>query len=200
MGRTKLNIHQVPTALQNTSGTNTGDETTSTIKTKLGITTLSGSNTGDQDLSGLMVKSSNLSDVSSNQTALNNITAVSGATNEYVLTKDTSTGNAIFKVASGGAVSWNNVSPTASISKVFADSPYSIPTGTFVLIDSTNGAVSVVLPATGKVRIKWIAGTNTVTLSVTGAGTIDNSATYTIVTLKDCIEAEATSTGVWYII
>ncbi len=30
------------------SGTNTGDETASTIKTKLGITTLSGSNTGDQ--------------------------------------------------------------------------------------------------------------------------------------------------------
>ena len=32
------------------SGTNTGDETTATIKTKLGITTLSGSNTGDQTL------------------------------------------------------------------------------------------------------------------------------------------------------
>ena len=32
----------------NLSGTNTGDETTASIKTKLGITTLSGSNTGDQ--------------------------------------------------------------------------------------------------------------------------------------------------------
>ena len=40
------------TLLGNTSGTNTGDETVTTIKTKLGITTLSGSNTGDQDLSG----------------------------------------------------------------------------------------------------------------------------------------------------
>ena len=30
------------------TGTNTGDETTATIKTKLSITTLSGSNTGDQ--------------------------------------------------------------------------------------------------------------------------------------------------------
>lgn len=39
------------TLLGNTSGVNTGDETTSTIKTKLGITTLSGANTGDQDLS-----------------------------------------------------------------------------------------------------------------------------------------------------
>lgn len=33
------------------TGSNTGDETTATIKTKLGISTLSGSNTGDQDLS-----------------------------------------------------------------------------------------------------------------------------------------------------
>ncbi len=40
------------TIIGNTSGTNTGDETTSSIKSKLGITTLSGSNTGDQDLSG----------------------------------------------------------------------------------------------------------------------------------------------------
>lgn len=35
------------------TGTNTGDETTTTIKDKLGITALSGSNTGDQTLSGL---------------------------------------------------------------------------------------------------------------------------------------------------
>jgi hypothetical protein len=41
------------TVIGNTSGTNTGDETASTIKTKLEITTLSGSNTGDQTLSGL---------------------------------------------------------------------------------------------------------------------------------------------------
>jgi len=33
-----------------TSGTNTGDETAETIKTKLGVTALSGSNTGDQTL------------------------------------------------------------------------------------------------------------------------------------------------------
>lgn len=36
------------TVIGNTSGTNTGDETNATIKSKLGITTLSGSNTGDQ--------------------------------------------------------------------------------------------------------------------------------------------------------
>lgn len=57
----------------NTSGTNTGDETTATIKTKLSITTLSGSNTGDQDLSGLLVKSNNLSDLVSASTARTNL-------------------------------------------------------------------------------------------------------------------------------
>jgi len=46
------------TKLTNTSGSNNGDETTATIKTKLGITTLSGSNTGDQDLSSLAPKAS----------------------------------------------------------------------------------------------------------------------------------------------
>jgi hypothetical protein len=37
--------------LSNTTGINTGDETTNSIKTKLGIATLSGSNTGDQTIS-----------------------------------------------------------------------------------------------------------------------------------------------------
>ena len=58
-----------------------------------------------QDLSGLMVKTSNLSDVASQQTALNNITAAGSATNEYVLTKDTATGNAVFKASVGGGAS-----------------------------------------------------------------------------------------------
>ena len=48
----------------------------------------------------LMVrKANNLSDLANRQTALNNITAVSSAANEHVLTKDGSTGNVIFKVA-----------------------------------------------------------------------------------------------------
>jgi len=45
------------TLIGNTSGVNSGDETITTIKTKLGITTLSGSNTGDQDLSGYALDS-----------------------------------------------------------------------------------------------------------------------------------------------
>lgn len=37
------------------------------------------------------------------QAAINALTAVAGATNEHVLTKDTATGNAVFKASSGGA-------------------------------------------------------------------------------------------------
>ncbi len=44
----------------------------------------------------------NLSDLASRQTALDTLTNVAAATNEYVLTKDTATGNAIFKAATGG--------------------------------------------------------------------------------------------------
>lgn len=38
------------------TGTNTGDETITTIKAKLGITTLSGSNTGDQNLASVLTQ------------------------------------------------------------------------------------------------------------------------------------------------
>lgn len=43
--------------------------------------------------------------VSTAQLAINALTDVAGATDEYVLTKDTSTGNAIFKVAAGAGAS-----------------------------------------------------------------------------------------------
>jgi hypothetical protein len=53
-------VHLVTTAQQNiidnTSGVNTGDETATTIKSKLGISTLSGSNTGDETNSTIKSK------------------------------------------------------------------------------------------------------------------------------------------------
>ena len=61
------------TKVANLSGTNTGDETSATIKSKLGITTLSGSNTGDQTLPTL----TSLGGVASN-------TAITGATNTKI--------------------------------------------------------------------------------------------------------------------
>ena len=51
-----LHSHSNISALENVAGTNTGDETVTTIKTKLGITTLSGSNTGDETKAGLITK------------------------------------------------------------------------------------------------------------------------------------------------
>lgn len=44
------------TVIGNTSGTNSGDETATTIRTKLGITTLSGSNTGDETQATIISK------------------------------------------------------------------------------------------------------------------------------------------------
>lgn len=69
----------------NLSGTNTGDETITTIKTKLGITTLSGSNTGDQNLSGYALLASPAftgNPTATTQTPLNNSTRL--ATTAYV--------------------------------------------------------------------------------------------------------------------
>ena len=43
------------------------------------------------------------------QTAIDALTAVSGATNEYVLTKDTSTGNALWKASGGADTPWGVV-------------------------------------------------------------------------------------------
>jgi hypothetical protein len=63
----------------NQSGTNTGDETTATIKSKLGITTLSGSNTGDQTISitGDVTAAGSTGALSSTVTKING-TALSG--------------------------------------------------------------------------------------------------------------------------
>ncbi|MDD3436738.1 MAG: hypothetical protein PHC64_06265 [Candidatus Gastranaerophilales bacterium] len=71
------------TILSNTSGTNTGDETASTIQTKLGVSSsnitalasLSGTNTGDQDLSGL----ANVSLSNINSTAQSTLKTICGA-------------------------------------------------------------------------------------------------------------------------
>jgi hypothetical protein len=55
-----------------------------------------------------MLKSANLSDVADRQAALNGLTNASAATGEQVLTKDSTTGNVIFKTAAGGAA-WGSV-------------------------------------------------------------------------------------------
>lgn len=70
------------------------------FKDDAGTETACGGGVGTGDL----LSTNNLSDVDDAQTAINNITAVAGATNEHVLTKDTATGNAVFKAAGGSGL------------------------------------------------------------------------------------------------
>ena len=80
-------------------------------------------------------------------------------------------------------------------------SPYTVlANDDTVLVDSSGGAVSVILPAIcSKKNIKWNAGSNTVTITVAGSGTIDGSISFAIGTLKDCISLINISSGIWVV-
>jgi hypothetical protein len=84
-----LTVAQVKTLL-NLQGTNNGDETTSSIKTKLGITTLTGTNTGDQDISGIATNTAAIGTLSSLTTS--DQTNIVNALNEVKLVADTAAG------------------------------------------------------------------------------------------------------------
>jgi len=75
------------------------------------------------------------------QDAINNLTQVSGATNEYVLTKDTVTGNATWKIPVGGSMTLDQLSDVA-ISSVLID-------GQGLRWDAGNGIWRNVTPAEG---------------------------------------------------
>lgn len=70
-----------------------------TDKVKLNNT--SGTNSGDQDLSGLLTKSDNLNSVADKQASINNISQVASASSGAVFTKDAN-GNASWVAPSGG--------------------------------------------------------------------------------------------------
>lgn len=78
---------------------------------------------------GDMLSTNNLSDVASQQTALNNVTNVASATNEYVLTKDTSTGNALWKQTSASGGTSNNLSQAEVFTLAVAGTNVIIPNG-----------------------------------------------------------------------
>jgi len=85
--------------------------------------------------------------------------------------------------------------------KANTDSPYSIQsTDDIILANTTNGVVTLTLPATGRFKVKWISGTNTLTVNVSDSGTIDGASSCIFNTVKDCIEFVAVTSGVYYII
>lgn len=108
-------------AVANLSGTNTGDETAATIKSKLGITTLSGSNTGDQT-----TITGNAGSATVLQTARNiNGVAFDGSTNITVpAAAGTLTGNTLAagvtasSLTSVGTLSSLNVTTSGSINSI----------------------------------------------------------------------------------
>lgn len=90
-------------------------------------------------------------------------------------------------------------------SVVFSDSPYTIVPTSYNLyfVDTTNGSINLELPVTGvPVTVKWDNGpsNNIVTIAVQSSGTIDGISTYTFFYLKDSITLINTSSGVWKII
>lgn len=149
---THAQIDTALTRLANTSGTNTGDETTATIKTKLGVTTLSGSNTGDQDLSsyattssvttGLAGKANTThthaeSDVTNLTTdlAAKQATLVSG-TNIKTINGSSVLGSGDITISSGSSDTLTASDGSATLKALPASSPY----GSGVVIPSVEGS------------------------------------------------------------
>jgi hypothetical protein len=168
--------------LSNTSGTNTGDETTATIKTKLGITTLSGSNTGDQTITLTGdVTGTGTGSFTSTVTKINGTSLAGLATG--ILKNTTSTGVPTIAVAgtdyqapliagTGVTISSNIVSIGQTITTT------SSPTFSGINYNgSTSGTANVIAPA--------VAGSTTITLpAATGTlATIAGTETFTNKTL-----------------
>lgn len=138
------------TVLDNTSGTNTGDETAATIKSALGITTLSGSNTGDQDLSGLASKGAN-----------SDITSLSGLTTPLSVgqggTGHTGHTSGSFLVGAGTSALTYKTAPTGT---VVGDSDTQTLTNK-TITGSTNSVSSAILTNPYKFRVYRSAAANT---------------------------------------
>ena len=137
--------NSLKTNLESQSGTNTGDETISTIKTKLGITTLSGSNTGDQDLSGLVPKTTTVNGhalsgniaITTTDLSLNNVTNDAQLKANQLSTDGTLAGNSDTLIPSQKAVkTYSDTKPTISSGTT---APTSTPAKIGdVYIDTTN--------------------------------------------------------------
>ena len=83
-------------------------------------------------ITGVLPIANGGSGAATQQAAIDALTAVSGATNEHVLTKDTATGNAVFKAGASGASAYPTVVVSTGDLVLTADTtPTSVPGLTF---------------------------------------------------------------------
>lgn len=178
-----------------------------------GLSIASDANSITATLAGVLLASNNLSDVAARQTALNTLTAVSGATNEHVLTKDTGTGNAIWKVVPTGGGGEANTSSNAggtvglALAKAGVNLPFRgltaganvtlTPSGTDVTIAATGEANTISsAAATG---LSMVNGKSGVDLRVKGLAVtapLSLASTATDLTAALDLTAAITWTGV----
>jgi len=149
------------TRLANTSGTNTGDETITTIKSKLGITTLSGSNTGDQVLTGL-----NYAPTSGSANYIQNQNASAQSANMWI--------NGNVKASSGNFSSYVDLLGVVSAGNNF------IANTAGIYFNGYNNFQSGIYSNTSGTGLSFQTGSNTtLTLAAAGAATFASSVTAT---------------------
>lgn len=117
----------------------------------------------------------------------------SGASTGDVLTYDGS--DVTWAAASGGGVSWTYERKSANFTAV---------AGYHYSIDTTAGAVTVTLPASGTaaaaIRLKRRAGSNNVVINRAGSDTIDGATSYTMANQYQANELVDSGLGDWEVL
>lgn len=160
----------LPVANGGTAGTTAGD-----ARTNLGLGTIATQAANNVSISGGSI--TGITDLaiadggtgqSTAQAAINALTAVSGATNEHVLTKDTATGNAVFKAAAGGSSL-----PVADTQTIVMGSADNTKLLRFEVDGFTAGTTRVLTPPNANATIAGLEVANVFTAAQTqqGSGT-----------------------------
>jgi hypothetical protein len=172
------------------SGINGGDETTATIKTKLGITTLSGSNTGDQDLSSFstitnLALKANTTDLTSGLALKANISDVTTSLSLKANANDVVTGlslkeDQLNKSAAtnlGGTAANDILYPTQKAVKVYVDGQISSGGVSDASILTRHiASLNITTPLIADASITDIKISNGINQSKVGLGNVENTA------------------------